>query len=102
PPGKEALDLSYEGGKHEAFDGLSEQVASLSVCRYVDPRTRHDRIEVQTGHWNIQLDRLVDVYIDYRDRNWQGDGVPSIPDGVINPDGSHCISLANIELVDLF
>lgn len=30
PPGEEGLDLSYEGGEFEAFDGLSEQVASLS------------------------------------------------------------------------
>lgn len=30
PPGEEGLDLSYEGGEHEAFDGLSEQIVSLS------------------------------------------------------------------------
>jgi hypothetical protein len=25
---------------------------------------RHDRIEIQTGHWNTQLDRLVNAYLD--------------------------------------
>ncbi|KAG2126854.1 uncharacterized protein EDB93DRAFT_1096960 [Suillus bovinus] len=101
PPGEEGLDLSYEGGEHEAFDGLSQQLVSLSGCCYVDPRTHHDCIEVQTGHWNTQLNCLVDVYLDYCDCD-QGDGMPSIPDSVIIPDGSHCLSLADIELVDLF
>ncbi|KAG1816414.1 uncharacterized protein BJ212DRAFT_1199666, partial [Suillus subaureus] len=101
PPGEEGLDLSYEGGEFKAFDGLSEQVTSLSGCHYVDLHTRHDRIEVQTGHWNTQLSRLVDVYLDYWDRN-QGDGMPSIPDSFIIPDVNHCVLLADIELVDLF
>jgi hypothetical protein len=30
PPGEEGFDISHEGGKYEAFEGLSEQVASLS------------------------------------------------------------------------
>lgn len=30
PPGEEGLDISHEGGEYEAFEGLSEQVASLS------------------------------------------------------------------------
>ncbi|KAG2364998.1 hypothetical protein BDR07DRAFT_1354187 [Suillus spraguei] len=101
PPGEEGLDLSYEGGEFKAFDGLSEQVASLSGCCYVDLCTHHDRIEVQTGHWNTQLRRLVDVYLDYRDRD-QGDGMLNIPDSFIIPDVNHCMSLADIELVDLF
>lgn len=29
PPGEEGLDISHEGGEYEAFEGLSEQVASL-------------------------------------------------------------------------
>lgn len=118
PPGEEGLDLSYEGGEHEAFDGLSQHVASLSgwyvrivfklsshsviyFSRYVDPRTRHDRIEVQTEHWNTQIDRLVNEYLDYHDRD-RGDGMPSIPEIPEIIDGSHCLSLADIELVDIF
>jgi hypothetical protein len=30
PPGEEGFDISHEGGEYEAFEGLSEQVASLS------------------------------------------------------------------------
>ncbi|KAG1744784.1 hypothetical protein EDB19DRAFT_1826928 [Suillus lakei] len=101
PPGEEGLDLSYEGGEHEAFDGLSQHIVSLSGCRYVDPRTHHDRIEVQTEHWNTQIDRLVNEYLDYRDCDG-GDGMPSIPEDDIIADGSHCLSLADIELVDIF
>jgi hypothetical protein len=29
PPGEEGFDISHEGGEYEAFEGLSEQVASL-------------------------------------------------------------------------
>ncbi|KAG0706446.1 hypothetical protein DFH29DRAFT_872226 [Suillus ampliporus] len=103
-PGEEGLDLSYEGGEHEVFDGLSQHIASLSGCHYLDPRTRHDCIEVQTEHWNTQIDHLVNEYLDYRDRD-RGDGMPRIPEileDVIISDGSHCLSLADIELVDIF
>jgi len=30
PPGEEGMDLSHEGGEHEAFHGLSQEIASLS------------------------------------------------------------------------
>ena len=30
PPGEEGIDLSHEGGEHEEFAGLSQQVALLS------------------------------------------------------------------------
>jgi hypothetical protein len=30
PPGEEGMDLSHEGGEHEAFDGLSQQISSMS------------------------------------------------------------------------
>jgi hypothetical protein len=30
PPGEEGMDISHEGGEHEAFDGLSQQISSLS------------------------------------------------------------------------
>ncbi|KAG2738223.1 hypothetical protein P692DRAFT_20678251, partial [Suillus brevipes Sb2] len=66
PPGEEGFDISHEGGEYEAFEGLSEQVASLSHVCYVDARTRHDRIELQTEQWHNQIDRLVDSYLDYR------------------------------------
>ncbi|KAG1746180.1 hypothetical protein EDB19DRAFT_1620207, partial [Suillus lakei] len=77
PPGEEGLDISYEGGEHGVFNGLSQHVVLLSGCHYVDPHTRHDCIEVQTKHWNTQIDRLVNEYLDYCDRD-RGDGMPSI------------------------
>lgn len=67
----------------------------------MDPRTRHDRIEIQTGHWDNQLDVLVDTYLDYRARD-EGNGMPSIPDTAIMSDGLNSLSLADIELVDIF
>ncbi|KAG1725949.1 hypothetical protein EDD22DRAFT_961538 [Suillus occidentalis] len=66
PPGEEGADFSHEGGEYEAFEGLAQQMADLSGFRYVDPRTRKDRIDVQNANWNIQMERLVNAYLDYR------------------------------------
>jgi hypothetical protein len=30
PPGEEGADLSHEGGEHEAFKGLAQQMADVS------------------------------------------------------------------------
>jgi hypothetical protein len=30
PPGEEGVDLSHEGGKYEAFEGLAQQMADIS------------------------------------------------------------------------
>ncbi|KAG1749166.1 uncharacterized protein EDB91DRAFT_1235645 [Suillus paluster] len=32
PPGEEGMDFSHEGGEHEAFEGLAQQMADLSGC----------------------------------------------------------------------
>ncbi|KAG1884166.1 hypothetical protein F4604DRAFT_1920017 [Suillus subluteus] len=66
PPGEEEVELSHEGGEYEVFEGLAQQMADISGCRYMDPRTRTDHIEVQNEHWDIQMDRLVEVYLNYR------------------------------------
>ncbi|KAG2105064.1 uncharacterized protein F5147DRAFT_547920, partial [Suillus discolor] len=101
PPGEEGFDISHEGGEYEAFEGLSEQVASLSHVRYVDSRTHHDRIELQTEQWHSQIDRLVDAYLDYRVRD-RGDGMPCIANTAPAVAGSDCPSLIGINLIDLF
>ncbi|KAG1841095.1 hypothetical protein F4604DRAFT_1530749, partial [Suillus subluteus] len=88
-------------GEYEAFEGLSMQVASLSHVRYVDTRTRHDHIELQTEQWHNQIDRLVDSYLDYRLCDC-GDGMPSIADAAPAVEGSDCLLLTGIDLVDLF
>lgn len=69
---------------------------------YVDPRTRKDCIDVQNANWNIQMERLVNAYLDYR--AWDcGDGMPSASNEdepmSNNADG---LSLQNIELIDVF
>jgi len=30
PPGEEGIDFSHEGGEHEVFEGLAQQMADLS------------------------------------------------------------------------
>ncbi|KAG1765462.1 hypothetical protein EV702DRAFT_1182484 [Suillus placidus] len=89
PPGEEGTDLSHEGEEHEAFSGLSEQVALLSGCRYVDPHTCHDCIKVETSNWMNQINVLVDTYLDYCAQD-KGNGMPSIPETVLTPDEHDC------------
>ncbi|KIK39952.1 hypothetical protein CY34DRAFT_88259 [Suillus luteus UH-Slu-Lm8-n1] len=96
PPGEEGFDISHEGGEYEAFEGLSEQVASLSHVCYVDACTRHDHIELQTEHWHNHIDRLVDSYLDYRLRDG-GDGMPSVVDAAPAVEGSDCPTLTDID-----
>jgi hypothetical protein len=70
---------------------------------YIDHRTHHDRTENQTGHWSLQLDLLVDAYLDYRSRSSKN-GVPTFDEPLTEPSSNdtQCVSLSNIELVDLF
>ncbi|KAI6016280.1 hypothetical protein BKA83DRAFT_4465385 [Pisolithus microcarpus] len=63
-PGDEAFALSHEDGEHEAFEDLARQLAD--VC---DSRTRRNCVELQTEHWMLQMDRLVDAYLDYSSHN---------------------------------
>ncbi|KAG1816511.1 uncharacterized protein BJ212DRAFT_1208925, partial [Suillus subaureus] len=95
------MDFSHEGGEYKAFAGLSHQVVSLSGCHYIDPCTHHNHIEIQTGNWKNQLNVLVDTYLNYCSQD-EGNGMLSIPETVIMPDGLNCLSLADIELVDMF
>ncbi|KAH7904735.1 hypothetical protein BJ138DRAFT_1106572 [Hygrophoropsis aurantiaca] len=103
PFGDEGFDLSNEGGEHEIYEGLAQQIADLTgfVSRRVDPRVRRDRIEIQTQHWDLQIDRLVTAYLDYRARD-AGDGMPSISELEDTQDSNECPALAHIELVDIF
>ncbi|KAG2752756.1 hypothetical protein P692DRAFT_201894902 [Suillus brevipes Sb2] len=52
--GTEEVELSHEGGEHEAFEGLAQEMADISGCHYMDPRTRTDRIQLQNTHWDLQ------------------------------------------------
>ncbi|KAG1774198.1 hypothetical protein EV702DRAFT_975394 [Suillus placidus] len=101
PPGEEGLEFSHEGGEHEAFEGLAQQMADLSGCCYVDSRTRTNHIEVQNEHWDVQIERLVSVYLDYCTQDG-GDGMPSFPPSDEPTLDGDCLSLKNIELVDIF
>ncbi|KAG1781332.1 hypothetical protein EV702DRAFT_928311, partial [Suillus placidus] len=100
PPGEEGLEFSHAGGEHEAFEGLASQIAEISGCRYTDHRTRHDRTENQTAHWDIQIDLLVNAYLDYRSRSTEN-GMPTF-NGPPSSSDTQCLSLSNIELIDLF
>ncbi|KAG1758478.1 hypothetical protein EDD22DRAFT_737002, partial [Suillus occidentalis] len=101
PPG-EGEDFSHEGREYEAFEGLAQQMADLSGFCYVDPRTCKDHINVQNANWNIQMEHLVNAYLDYHARDC-GDGMPSASNEdepmLNNTDG---LSLQNIELIDVF
>ncbi|KAG1797628.1 hypothetical protein EV424DRAFT_1293515, partial [Suillus variegatus] len=103
PPGEEGLEFSHAGGEHEAFEGLASQIAEISGCCYTDHRTRHDCTENQTAHWDIQIGHLVDAYLDYRSRSAEN-GMPTFNEQLMAPSSSdtQCLSLSNIELVDLF
>jgi hypothetical protein len=74
----------------------------MCTSRYVDPRTRTDRIQVQNEHWDLQMEHLVRAYLDYRTQD-RGDGMPNTApsDELAAVDGD-CLSLKNIELVDIF
>ncbi|KAG1733396.1 uncharacterized protein EDB91DRAFT_1057552 [Suillus paluster] len=103
PSGEEGMELSHASGEHEAFEGLAGQIADLSGHRYIDPRTREDHTESQTNHWHLQIDLLVDAYLDYRFHD-SGDSLPTFDDMSAEPllDDSSGVSLTNIELIDLF
>ena len=67
----------------------------------MDLHTHTDRIEVQNEHWGVQIEQLVSVYLNYRTQDG-GDGMPSFPpsdEPILDGD---CVSLKNIELVDIF
>lgn len=76
-----------------------------STSHYVDPRTRQDRTENQTAQWDLQLDLLVDAYLDYRSRD-SGDGWPNVEETPMEPPSDTSpqasVSLIDIELIDLF
>lgn len=72
------------------------------TSRYVDPRTRKDRIDIQNANWTAQMECLVKAYLDFRTRD-RGDGMPSAPnedEPVL--DHLDTLTLQNIELVDIF
>ncbi|KAG1781182.1 hypothetical protein EV702DRAFT_1177492 [Suillus placidus] len=100
-PGDEGLDLSHEGGEYEAFEGLSRTMADLSGFRYVDPRTQCDRTDLQTNHWDMQMNELVHAYLEYRSRD-SGDGIPTVLNENDSPSLNTAPALCNIELVDTF
>ncbi|KAF8883571.1 hypothetical protein BD779DRAFT_1417169, partial [Infundibulicybe gibba] len=76
PPGDEGFDISHEGGEHEVFEELAEEINFMSG-RKPDTRTRTDRIEIQNAHWELQWEHLVDAYLTYR-MNDSGDGLPPV------------------------
>jgi hypothetical protein len=85
------------------FSCLSQLLLIPSTSCYINHHTREDRTENQTTHWQLQIDLLVDDYLDYHFRD-SGDGLPAFDDMSAEPllDDSSSVSLTNIELIDLF
>ena len=57
-----------------------------------------DRVEIQTANWKMQLDRLVDAYLIYQQRD-HGDGLPEVPD---LPEDSTLLPLLTVEVLDSY
>ncbi|KIK13946.1 hypothetical protein PISMIDRAFT_117946 [Pisolithus microcarpus 441] len=95
-PGDEAFALSHEDGEHEAFEDLARQLADVCGVCHADSRTRRNCVELQTEHWMLQMDRLVDAYLDYSSHN-TGDGLL-----VARELEDHTQCLTDVELIDLF
>lgn len=86
------------------YFSLQTYALGLPYCsHYHDHRIRRDRIEDQMVHWNLQIDRLVAAYLEYRSRD-SGDGMPILGDIADGPllDTTDCLSIDDIELVDIF
>src|SRR5882757_4831824 len=73
----------------------------LGSSHYVDCHTYSDHIENETNHWNVQMDSLMGVYLDYHYCD-SGDGMPcnEMPPSPSDHDGQH-VSLSEIELIDI-
>ncbi|KIK11696.1 hypothetical protein PISMIDRAFT_122267 [Pisolithus microcarpus 441] len=95
-PSDEVFALSHEGGEHEAFEDLARQLADVHGVRHADSGTWHNCVELQTEHWMLQTDRLVDAYLDYSSHD-TGDGLP-----VAGELEDHTQCLTDVELIDLF
>lgn len=48
----------------------------MFLSQLLDDRTRHDRIENTTAHWDLQISFLVNVYLGSLNRD-RGDGMPA-------------------------
>ncbi|KIK12326.1 hypothetical protein PISMIDRAFT_121064 [Pisolithus microcarpus 441] len=95
-PGDGAFTLSHKGGEHEAFEDLAQQVVDMHGIRYADSRTWHNWIELQMDHWTLQMDRLVNAYLNYCYHD-MGDGLPAPEE---SENSAQC--LTDTELVNLF
>ena len=75
PPGEEADAMDQEGGDISIFEGLRDNLAQATGLPRMDSRTRTDRVEVQTAHWEEQMDNLIQAYLAYRSQD-HGDRFP--------------------------
>ncbi|KAI6027773.1 hypothetical protein PISMIDRAFT_117031 [Pisolithus microcarpus 441] len=95
-PSDEAYALSHEGSEHKAFEDLAWQLADVRGVHHADSRTQCNHVELQTEHWMLQMDCLVNAYLDYSSCN-TGDGLL-----VARELEDHTQCLTDVELVDLF
>ncbi|KAJ6476562.1 hypothetical protein DFH09DRAFT_1108859 [Mycena vulgaris] len=59
PPGEEAFLKSHAGG-----EAIFQQM--FNDCKRSDSRVRSQRIQITINKWNIQMDRLVNAYLQYK------------------------------------
>ncbi|KAG2056750.1 hypothetical protein BDR06DRAFT_981178 [Suillus hirtellus] len=65
PPGEEGFDINHKGSKYEAFEGLSEQVASLShVIQAQCKALCHLHDMLYRPYLNSQFSNTYDIYLE--------------------------------------
>jgi hypothetical protein len=81
------------------YSTVSIDVTDMRRSRRVDYRTRRDRTETQNVHWNMQMDNLVNAYLQYSMWDEYRDPWTSSPADATAAPG---IPLPSMDLVDIF
>lgn len=69
----------------------------IYLSKQVDHRTRRDRTELATQSWLLQIDRLVEAYLEFRSR--QGEDGKQVHSNAMETDATGSLT---IEVVDIF
>ena len=72
----------------------------LTTRQYIDSRTLADHVELQTNQWTVQLNNLVDAYLEYRAHDSGNSMLAATPAAPV--DGAASFTLTDIEFVDMF
>ena len=86
---------------HSKKDDPSRWRILINIFSRIDTRDRHDRIEYETTHWNVQMPELVAAYLRYRSQGL-GDGFPPQQHSNEAPVPTPKLTLSNVQLIDMF